>query len=92
MIPPTTWEPTPADIAWQESWLRVLKDNGVWGVPMNQSAFKVNKTDKTFELTIGDPYDETNRRIAVVFVKLGYREKHSHINRIRVIDYRTSED
>lgn len=67
-----------------------LKDNDVWGVPMNQSAFKLNKPNMTFELVVGDPNDETNRRIKVVFVKLGYREKGAHINRIRFIDHRLS--
>jgi hypothetical protein len=87
MIPPIDWTPTPADVAWQESMLRVLKDGATWAVPISLSAFIINKTAKTFKLSTGDPNDETNRRIAVVFNYLGYTETDSdNTPRNRVIE------
>lgn len=74
MIPHTDWEPTPADIAWQENMLRVLRQDATWAVPVSQSVFVVDKAAMTFKLSVGDPNDETNRRIAVVFKRLGYTE------------------
>lgn len=74
MIPPTKWEPSRTDILFQESFLRILKDNAVWGVPCSESVFKFDKTHKTFCLTAGNPNDETNRRIAKIMKMLGYSE------------------
>lgn len=76
MIDPTDWEPSPADIAWQEGWLRLLVSGkrAVWGVPCSTSVFEVDKREKTFRLLEGSPSDETNKRIAVVFIRMGYRE------------------
>lgn len=74
MIPTTDWEPTPADVLWQESWIRAIKDGGVWGIPANKSAFKFNKKDKTFCLISGDPNHETNRRVAKILKMLNYTE------------------
>lgn len=74
MIPPTDWEPTSTDIAWQQSWLNLLAQNAVWGVPASESAFKFDKAAKTFYLAAGDPAHETNRRIAKILKLLGYSE------------------
>lgn len=74
MIGETSWEPTEQDIAWQENMIRLLKNRAVWGVPANQSAFKIDKIDKTFQLIGGDPTNETNRRIAKVFTLLNYTQ------------------
>lgn len=74
LIPGTGWTPSPSDIAWQENMVQVLRDNAVWGVPISASAFKVNKTNKTFQLISGDAWNETNRRIAKVFNIMGYSE------------------
>lgn len=74
LIPGTGWTPSPSDIAWQENMVQMLKDNAVWGVPISESAFKINKTTKTFQLINGDAWNETNRRIAKVFNILGYTE------------------
>lgn len=77
MIPDTDWTPRPSDIAWQENMVRVLKDGAVWGVPMSESVFKIDKQNKTFKLTAGDPNNETNMRIAKVFKLLGYSEQEN---------------
>jgi len=74
MIPDTPWRPTAADIKWQEQWIARLKDSAVWAVPSTQSVFEIDKNAKTFRLTIGEPTDETNRRIAKVFKRLGFSE------------------
>ena len=88
MILPTDWTPTEADLVWQANMLRVLKDGATWAVPMSESVFVISKTDKTFKLQLGDPTDETNRRIAVVFNQLGYTEDEKG-PRVRVIEVPT---
>jgi hypothetical protein len=75
MIPKTKWEPTVKDIAWQRSMIDLLTDHATWGVPGALSAFKIDKPAKKFTLVVGDPNDETNRRIAKVFIKLGFSEQ-----------------
>ena len=76
MIPPTDWTPTPADIAWQRNMLRVLQADKPtsWAVPCSASVFQIDKKNRTFRLKLGNPDDETNKRIAVVFIHLGYKE------------------
>lgn len=74
MIPKTDWRPSETDVEWQREMLRVLRDGAVWGVPISLSSFKFDKTNKTFCLIIGDPENETNRRIAKVLKIIGYVE------------------
>ena len=74
MIPATTWEPAPSDIAWQKQWINILTDKATWAVPGSQSVFEIDKVSKTFMLRVGDPEDETNRRIAKVFKRIGFSE------------------
>lgn len=74
MIPDTTWEPTPSDVAWQQGMIRILIKRGTWAVPGTLSIFKIDKDKKLFSLSVGNPQDETNRRIAKVFKKLGFTE------------------
>lgn len=73
-IPDTSWTPTASDIAWQESMIRILRENAAWGVPMNGSVFIVSNAKKTFKLAEGDYNDETNKRIAKIFRLLGYTQ------------------
>lgn len=74
MIPNTDWKPTLKDIKWQRSMIDMLKDRATWGVPGALSAFEIDKTTKKFKLVVGNPDDETNRRIAKVFKRLGFSE------------------
>lgn len=74
MIPDTTWEPTPSDIAWQQGWINLLRKRATWAVPGSLSIFNIDKDRMIFSLSRGDPKDETNRRIAKVFRKLGFTE------------------
>jgi hypothetical protein len=74
MIPDTDWEPTPRDIAWQENMVRILKNGATWAVPGSLSIFEINKKGKEFKLIVGNPDEETNRRIAKVFKLLGFSE------------------
>jgi len=74
MISDTDWEPTAADITWQESMLLVMKTNATWAVPNSRSVFAVNNATKKFTLVHGSPDHETNRRIAKVFKLLNYVE------------------
>lgn len=78
MIPKTSWTPTPADIAWQKMLIDKMTEHATWTVPVSQSVFEINKLYKTFKLSVGDPKHETNRRIAIVFKKLGYTEQENH--------------
>jgi|688.fasta_scaffold269103_4 hypothetical protein len=87
MIAKTNWEPTIADIEWQKTLIETMRDNSTWAVPISRSVFQINKSSKTFKLLTGDPNNETNRRIAVVFKKLEYSEAcdaaNKSLNRIR---------
>jgi len=74
MIPATAWEPTPRDIAWQEQMVRIMTNKATWAVPGTQSIFEIDKDSKTFKLVVGSPEEETNRRIAKVFKRLGFSE------------------
>jgi hypothetical protein len=74
MIPDTRWEPTPADIAWQQQMIRLLINKGTWAVPGSLSIFELDKPNKKFKLITGEPDEETNRRIAKVFKRLGFSE------------------
>ncbi len=80
MIPDTRWEPTPTDIAWQTEMVRILKNKGTWAVPGTMSIFELDKPNKTFKLLVGEPGEETNRRIAKVFRRLGFSEKSDEDN------------
>jgi hypothetical protein len=80
MIPDTLWEPTPTDIAWQTEMVRILKNKGTWAVPGTMSIFELDKPNKTFKLLVGEPGEETNRRIAKVFRRLGFSEKSDEDN------------
>jgi hypothetical protein len=75
MIPKTDWEPTTKDIAWQRRMIELLTDHSTWGVPGALSAFEIDKPAKKFKLVVGNPDDETNRRIAKVFILLGFSEQ-----------------
>jgi len=80
MIPDTRWEPTPTDITWQTEMVRILKNKGTWAVPGTMSIFELDKPNKTFKLLVGEPEEETNRRIAKVFRRLGFSEKSDEDN------------
>lgn len=79
MIPKTNWEPTAADIAWQRNMIALLTDHATWGVPGALSAFEIDKPAKKFKLVVGEPNDETNRRIAKVFILLGFSEQSDNL-------------
>jgi hypothetical protein len=74
MIPKTKWQPSQADIDWQKNMLAMLADDGTWAVPISQSVFEINKPKKQFWLCVGNPKNETNKRIAAVFIEMGYRQ------------------
>lgn len=74
MIPDTHWHPVPGDIAWQQEMIRVLKSRATWAVPGARSVFRIDKDAQQFALLLGEPDDETNRRIAKVFRIIGFTE------------------
>jgi hypothetical protein len=60
--------------------VRILKNKGTWAVPGTMSIFELDKPNKTFKLLVGEPGEETNRRIAKVFRRLGFSEKSDEDN------------
>ncbi len=54
--------------------MRLLINKAAWAVPGTQSIFEIDKDSKTFKLVVGNPEEETNRRIAKVFRRLGFSE------------------
>lgn len=63
------WQPRPSDIAWTENLLRMIKDGGMWAVPMSSSIYRVNHKDRQLELVEGDALD-MHSRITKVCAKL----------------------
>jgi hypothetical protein len=66
------WEPSDFDLQWQRSMLSTIKDGGVWAVPANQSVYQINQSSHTYKLLVGDTNDECNKRIALVFERIGW--------------------
>lgn len=53
----TGWKPRPSDVAWTANLVRKVKDGGIWGIPMSNSAYRVNHTKRQLELIEGDALD-----------------------------------
>jgi len=92
VIPDTSWEPTPQDVAWQSQMVHILKNKGTWAVPGTMSVFELDKPNKKFKLLVGSPDEETNRRIAKVFKRLGFSEKSDDDENIAVDKFKPSDN
>lgn len=83
-----TWVPSASDIKWTETLLRNMKDGGLWLVPMNNSGYRINHSNKTVSVEFG-PLDGTYMRIRHVLEHLGYAV---HVNKSDVEDVSSIED
>jgi len=68
----TDWQPTDYDLNWQKGLLQQLTHMGVWGVPVSESIFQINKVMKTITLQAGDINNETNQRVIKCCAACGY--------------------
>ena len=48
------WKPRPSDIAWTQQHLAMIKDGGMWAIPMSKSIYRVDHTKRQLELIEGD--------------------------------------
>jgi hypothetical protein len=72
--------------------VHILKNKGTWAVPGTMSVFELDKPNKKFKLLVGSPDEETNRRIAKVFKRLGFSEKSDDDENIAVDKFKPSDN
>jgi len=73
MVAFNRYNPTPQDIAWAEFVISMLKDGGIWGAPMNNSHWKIDKKKKEFWLLEGDVDFDFFNKTTALFAKFGYK-------------------
>lgn len=66
------WQPTKFDIEWSANLISYIKDGGVWGVPMNDTVYRLDKTNRILKLIRG-PKDGIFERITATFAQLGWK-------------------
>jgi hypothetical protein len=66
----STFDPAPY-VGWARSIVRLIKDGGMWAVPMNSSAYRFDHKAKRLTLVLG-PKDDLFDRTCAVFELLGY--------------------
>lgn len=64
------FDPAPY-VGWARNIARLMKHGGIWGVPMNRSAYRFDHEAKRLTLVYG-PEDELFDRTRAVFGELGY--------------------
>jgi hypothetical protein len=69
------WTPQPSDIEWTRTWLGRLNDNGVWGIPRNQSIWRHDATHKVLRCIHGER-DTMFDALTAVCQKLGYTTEY----------------
>lgn len=65
------WQPRPSDIEWTRRLIAQMSDGGVWGIPMNQSVWKLDKTNKVFTCIHGK-MDDMFDKLTKVCKELGW--------------------
>lgn len=65
------WQPRPSDIEWTRNLIDKMRDGGVWGIPMNQSVWKFDKTNKAL-ICIHGKMDDMFHKLTTVCKHLGY--------------------
>jgi len=65
------WQPTPYDLAWTQNLIDHLNDGGIWGVPRNNSVWKLDKQKRMFTCIFGKE-DALFQAITICCRKLGY--------------------
>lgn len=67
-----TWTPRQSDIDWTRNLISMLKDGGVWAVPMNGNVYRFNKVTQTVSLEIGTA-DDTHQRFLACLKAIGWQ-------------------
>lgn len=67
----SNWQPTPSDIEWTRKHFDGLNDNTRWGIPRNQSIYRLDKTNKVLTCIYGDQ-DYMFDNLTTVCKILGY--------------------
>lgn len=77
-VPPTAigWQPRPSDISWTANLIRSMSDGGRWTIPMNQSVWAIDKTNKVFRCVVG-PKDDMFDKLTKVCARLGYKVEYA---------------
>lgn len=65
------WQPRPSDITWTQNLIESMADGGMWGIPMNQSVWRLDKTNRVFKCVHGTK-DDMFEKLTKVCAKLGY--------------------
>jgi hypothetical protein len=64
------FDPAPF-VGWARNMAQILKQGGLWGVPMNRSAYRFDHEAKRITLVFG-PEDELFDKTRAVFGEIGY--------------------
>ena len=51
------WKPRPSDVLWTQNLFRLLRDGGMWAIPMNGSVWKKDDARKTIVCIKGTAAD-----------------------------------
>lgn len=71
------YKPTQTDIDWTRRLIDTLNHNAVWGIPRNESIWRLDKEKKVFRLIHGAWNDPCNRALIAICPKLGYTTEHA---------------
>ncbi len=66
------WLPDPIDLEWQERLVSQMGERTEWRPASGDGCWKIFKPEKTAILAEGDPEHIINKRIAMVFVAMGW--------------------
>lgn len=66
------WKPDPVDLAWQERLVSQMGKCSEWRPASGDGCWVIFKPEKTAVLVEGDPEHTLNKRIAMVFVAMGW--------------------
>lgn len=67
-----TWTPRQSDIDWTHNLINMVKDGGVWAVPMNGNIYRFNKVTRTVSMVQGEA-DDLHQRFLVCLKALGWQ-------------------
>lgn len=65
------WQPRPSDIEWTRNLIDKMRDGGIWGIPMNGSVWKFDKTNKAL-ICVHGKVDDMFHMLTTVCKHLGY--------------------
>lgn len=85
------YKPTQTDIDWTRRLIENLNHNAVWGIPRNESIWRLDKVNKVFRLIHGQWNDPCNIALRTICPRLGYQTEHApeHLTPEQVKAYRS---